>query len=833
MTGQKRYLLLLVMLIALPSFSYAATTHDREIVFFKLSLNNKYWGVVTVLCDSAQYYIHLPELLTRFEYKHHVNYYQKTFKGYLSESDSTAFIIKGDSMGCYSWSDTEEFFVKSTEIEKWYGFKFVFTLGSLSVNMITEKGVPAVLRLLREEKVARMAQQKAARALLDIDTLRPKVFDVNSLGYSFNTSVGTQTDVSFNGNMAGEAFRGTYFLNYEIDDEGLPWSSNVKLDWKKPFLDKKWLKTIRVFHDINNMAISTDAYLTGVMLSNEDYTNRFIQGHLFQGRTTPNTDVEIYNNGQLIQYLKSDSLGNYQVEIPSYEGENNIKAVSYDSFGVPIVNESMVYLPPGLQRKKQVFYVASAGVNDYGELFSNISGEYGLLDHLTLGISSQTLFKYGNIQSIAMLTSKYTIRNRARIDLNYIPSVKFSSVFTGNIKGLVTGNITYETYNKKQNIIRTSITENFIASVNGSIPMRNVSGNYYLNVQYYKLGETRNYTSMISLNLWWRKWNGSVSFSTASQKMRLENPIVEVRAGYRFNNTMYNELFLTYRSFSGALNARNRFSYQFSNKLNSYCELNYNTVSKSYNVSLGVSWRLPWVLVRGGVQHSRTSTSAFANVSGAMLLHNQMDVAFTDRFVSGSSLLVVPFLDINGDGVKDKDEPVLKDTKLTMHARMEMQKTKHGILYDNVIPNHAFKIIVPRQTYEDITWQIEPQNICLVLAPHQFRTIELPVRILTELAGQVSLKAQHQAAVLNGLPITITNVQTGKVIHTRSDDWGYYSSMVVCGTYTIALDVDALDKSGVVCENPVRTLTIEPSKEGAQLIDLDFICIPKPEKSVE
>lgn len=833
MKGRKGYLLLFAMLLALPTFTYAASTHDREIVFFKLSLNNKHWGIVTVLCDSAQYYINLPELLTRFEYKHSANYTQKTFKGYLSESDSTAFTVKGDSLGCFSWSDTEEFFVKSTEIEKWYGFKFVFTLGSLSVNMITDKGVPAVLRQLREDKVARMAQQKAARALLNIDTLRPKIFDVNSIGYALNTSFGTKTDVSFNGNVAGEAFRGTYFVNYEIEDDGLPWSSNVRLDWKKPFLDKKWLKTLRVFHDINNMAITTDAYLTGVMLSNEDYTNRFIQGHLFQGRTTPDTDVEIYNNGQLIQYLKSDSLGNYQVEIPSYEGENNIKAISYDSFGVPTVNESMVYMPPGLQRKKQFFYVASAGVNDYGEFFSNISGEYGVLDNLTLGMSSQTLFKYGDIKSIAVLTSKYTILNRARIDLNYIPFVKFSSMFTGNIKGRVTGNITYETYNKNQNVIRTSITENLIASVNGSVPMKNVSGNYYLSVQYYKLGETRNYSSMMSFNLWWEKLSGSVSFSTTSQKMRLENPTFEARAGYRFNNNMYNELSLTYRSLLRSLNARNRFSYQFSNKLNTYCELNYNTISKNFNLSFGVSWRLPWVLFRGGVQHSAASTSGFANVSGAMLLQNHMNAAFTDKMVSGASLLVVPFLDINGDGVKDKDEPIMKDTKLIMHARMEVQKTKYGILYHNVVPNNAFKIIVPRQAYEDITWQIEPQHICLVLAPHQSRTIELPVSILTELAGQVSLKTPQQTAVLNGLPMTITNQQTGKVTHIRSDDWGYYSSMVVCGTYTIALDLAALDESGVVCENPTRTLTIEPSREGGQLIDLDFICIPKSEKSVE
>lgn len=227
MKGRKGYLLLFAMLLALPTFTYAASTHDREIVFFKLSLNNKHWGIVTVLCDSAQYYINLPELLTRFEYKHSANYTQKTFKGYLSESDSTAFTVKGDSLGCFSWSDTEEFFVKSTEIEKWYGFKFVFTLGSLSVNMITDKGVPAVLRQLREDKVARMAQQKAARALLNIDTLRPKIFDVNSIGYALNTSFGTKTDVSFNGNVAGEAFRGTYFVNYEIEDDGLDRKSVV------------------------------------------------------------------------------------------------------------------------------------------------------------------------------------------------------------------------------------------------------------------------------------------------------------------------------------------------------------------------------------------------------------------------------------------------------------------------------------------------------------------------------------------------------------------------------------------------------------------------------
>lgn len=826
MNDSARYFLLVMTLLMMPLSLFAGNSSEPDIVVFKLYLNNKYWGVVNVLCDNTKYYVNLPELLAQMEYKHSVDYEQKIFTGSLSEADSTLFTITSNSPDYSVWSDMEELFVLSSEIEKLYGFKLNFTLGSLALNMVTEKGVPIVLRHLREEKIARMAQQKAERALTNIDTLSPKIFSVNSLGYSFNLNTGTMNDISFNGNVSGEAFRGTYLLNYEIMEDSRPWSSKVRLEWQKPNLTKKWLKTLRVFHDINNMIISSDSYITGVMLSNEDQRGIITRGHSFQGRTTPNADVEIYNNGQLIQYLKSDSLGNYQVDIASYEGKNNIKAISYDSFGTPTVDELMVYMPPGLQAQKIFFYMASAGVNDSGELFSNISTEYGLLKNLTLGVTSQTLFKYGDIKSIVMLTSKYTIKNHARWYVNYIPGVKFNSILAGNFGSYFSANLTYESYNKNQNIINTNITKNFIASVNGSIPMKYMSGNYYLGVQYYKFGQTNNYNTIMSLSFWWRNLGATASLSTSSQRMKLENSVYEARIGYRFNNNIYNELSLNYRSWFKSLNVRNRFNYQFSNKLNAYCELTYNTTARSYNVSMGVSWRLPWVQLRGAVQQSGTSTSVFTNVSGSVLLYERMNASFTDKFASGASLLIVPFLDVNGNGTKDNDETVMQDTKINIHTRTDTQRTKKGIFLSNIIPNQGFKINIPRQAYQDIAWQIEPQDICLLFAPHQSRTIYIPVKILTELAGQISIIKQGRVAgVLDGMPITITNLKTGTKINLRSDDWGYYSSMVVCGEYSISIDTTSLERSGLVCQKPIIYVTLEPSHEGQQLIDLNFVCI--------
>lgn len=812
----------------MPLSLYAGNHSEPDIVVFKLYLNHKYWGVVNVLCDSTQYYINLPELLAQMEYKHSVDYEQKIFKGYLSEADSSQFTITGNSPNCSIWSDMEEFFVLSSYIEELYEFKFNFILGSLSLNMITEKGVPIVLRHLREEKVARIAQQRAERILMNVDTIAPKILSVSSVGYSLNLTTGSMSDVSLNGNVSGEAFRGTYLFNYEVSKYNLPWGSKVRLDWQKPYIDRKWLKTLRVFHGMNTTLISSDSYMTGVMVSNEDQRNIVTRGHSFQGRTTPNTDVEVYNNGQLIQYLRSDSLGNYQVEIASYEGQNNIKSISYDSFGIPSVNELMVYMPPGLQGKKEFFYMASAGVNDNGEFFSNLATEYGVFSNLTAGVASQTLFKYGDIKSIILFTSKYTIKNHARLNINYIPGVKFSSTIAGNFRSYITGNLTYEFFNKNQNIIKTDLTKNFVSSINGSIPLKKINGNYYLGIQYYKFGETNNYSTMLSLNFWWRNISGTASLNTYSQEMKIENAVYEARVGYRFNNNIYSELSINYRSWSKSFNARSRVNYQFNNKLNAYCELNYNTASRNYNVSMGVSWRLPWVQLRGGIQHSGVSTSAFANISGSLLLYEQMNSAFTDKFASGASLLIVPYLDVNGNGIKDNDEVVMKETKIALHTRVDIQKTKKGIFLSNIIPNQGFKINVPRQVYNDITWQIEPQDICLILAPHQSRTIYIPVRVLSELAGQISIIKQGQVSgVLDGIPITITNLDTGKKFHLQSDDWGCYSYMVVCGNYSITLDTTSLERFKMVCNEPIKYITIEPSHEGQQHINLDFLCIGK------
>lgn len=822
MRQSAKYLWISLLFYLSPFQLIANDINNLDLVIFKLYVNNKLWGQINVLCDSTKYYIHLPELLSQLEYKYEMDSVKRLFKGYLSEIDSTTYTINGDSKLDAAWNTENELYVESSVVEKIYDFKTVFTFGSLALDIVTPKAIPAILRIERQQKRLKIERERALRQLSNIDTLRPKNLKINSLGYSVNANFGTYNDIALRGNATGEFLKGSFLVNYDFLSKTYPWNQDLTFNWTKPFLQKKWLKTLRVFHDYNYLQINSRHYLTGVMISNEDRNNNFMRGHTYQGRTTPNTEVEIYNNNQLVQYLKSDSLGNYHVEIPSYEGDNTIKAISYDSFGVPKVDESMVYMPPGLQEKKRLLYIASAGFTDKGEFYINPLVEYGLLKTLTVGTSNETVFKYDGVKSIAILNAKYTFHNFLRLHLDYIPTVKWNAMLTGNIKGIMSGNILYEKYNPNQQIIDNQILEKFSVSVNGQLPIKRINGNYYINVLYYSFRKTKNYNTNFSINVWWRKLTGNISLSTAASTPKLENPILSLSVGWLLNNRWFNELAVDYKTYSNFIQLKERLNYQFSNKLNSFVEINYRPTNKSYNFSFGVSWRLPWVQLRSGVNASRGYTSSYLNASGSLLFYDEKKINFTDRYVSGSSLLVAPFLDINGDGKLSINEPIMNNTQVMIYTGAEKKKTPRGILFSGISPNQPFKIIIPRQGYEDITWQIKPQEKCLILTQYQMRTIYIPVHIISELAGQVTLNHHGQIIGIEKVPLLITHRDSGKQTKLTTDDWGYYSHIGVCGTYRIELDTEALSAMGYECDKPVRQLLINASQEGEQLDNLHF-----------
>lgn len=801
-----------------------------EEVVMKLFVNAQSWGTVTVLCDSTDCYINLPELLNILEFAYELQPEQKIFKAVVSTAGDYYTVncdtlrISADgriSIGDVRWNSADELFLKSNYIYQIYGIRTNFTMSSLALDLITSQPVPAVLRQQRQARKTKLLKEKGDNILTNIDTVALSNFRVNSVGYNISPYFNSDGSVNWGlrGNTNGELLKGSFLVNYNYSSNyDSPWNDNLTFGWNKPLLNKKWLKSVNVYHDYSNLITTTRGYVTGVSISNEKRSSYLDRYYSYQGRTTPDTEVEIYNNGTLIQYVHSDSTGHYEVEIPTYGGDNKIVAISYDSFGLPVSSEELIYLPPDMQAKGRLGYRLSAGYTDEGRFFVAPMLTYGLTKYITLLAGNETLFGSQKATSIALLGAKVAVTKKFRLDLNYAPLVKWDFTLSTNIGRMLNGNITYERFNPDQTVIDYNPEQRLLATFNGDLPFKSLRGNYNLSVQYYKYPFGESFSTYLGVYYWWRKILTNLSVSTGSDCMKLENMAYTVRVGYNISSRLYGELSAEYQSRRSDFQTRARVNYQFKNQLTAYLESEYGFRSKRYSVSLGMSWRLPWMQIKSGMFNAKNYTSGYMGISGSAIFQEH-GVAFSDRYVAGSSILVAMYVDSNGNKVYDKGEPIFKDANVLVHTSGEEKRTAKGVLYTNIPANQAFKIVIPQQNFPDITWQIEHQQINLLFSSYQSRSFYIPIKVISEVSGRVYIVKKGVKVGVKGAKLTITDTKMYTSVTIKTDDWGYYNYMgLTCGTYKI--DIPAAELAALKLKkegDDLPLIVIEPALEGEQI----------------
>lgn len=833
-----RNICLNALLLCLPMLLAAQNLDTSETVSFKVFVNGQPWGNISVLCDSTACYMNLPEILDLLEYKYELQPESKQLKGFTSARgeyyiiDNEQLKLSTDSVSTKAhilWGADETPFIRSDYLYNLYNLQSRFTKGSLVVNLITTQPVPAVLRVQREAHKQKLLKQREDSRLTNIDTVRRRNLRVNAIGYNIapGFSSSGSTNLSLQGNMNGEIMKGSFLVNYNYSSlNNRSWNNNLTFAWNRPVSGTKWIRSVGVYHDYSNLVTSTNGFMTALTVSNERQNSYLSREYVYQGKTTPDTEVEIYNNGTLIQYVHSDSLGHYEVEIPTFGGDNKIVAVSYDSFGLPLSSEELIYMPPNMQAKRRLSYRLTTGYTDDGSIFFAPMAVYGLTSYLTLSAANETVFGSENSTSIAILGAKLAASKKLRIDMNYVPTVKWDVTLSANIAHLLNGNFTYERFEKGQQVVRYSPRQRLLMSFNGDIPIKRLRGNYYISSQYYQFAFGESFSTYVGIFYWWKKILTNISVSTASDRVRLNNFVYTIRAGYNFNPRLYNELTAEYRAQRSDVVVRNRTNYQFKNRLVAFAEAEYGFKYKRYIVSCGLTWRLPWAQIKAGATNTNRNTSGYLGVSGSAIFQ-RCGVAFSERYVAGSSLRVVMYVDKNGNNAYDKGEPVYKDANVLVHAAGEEQRTDKGILFTNIPANYAFKVVIPTQSFPDITWQIKPQQINLYFSSYQSRSIYLPIKVVSEISGRIYVLKNGQKSALSDVPITITELNTGAVVCIKSDEWGYYNHMgFVCGNYSVKISDTALSARGLRQESAnIAPVSFAPSLEGEQIDLPDMVLV--------
>lgn len=835
--------LFLVLTVTTPQHLFAGEVVGKEIeqIVFKLLIDDKPITYITGSYNEDGCYVRIFEVLDQLGYKYNADWGAHSFAGYLPEGKGYT-ILENNIMpfekeeivsNQIQWTAEHDLFVSIGFLEEFYDLKIQLSIAELVIKIQSSETAPYRKNHIKSRRISDFLEQKEKTTLKNIDTLALGIFKVNALGYGAITSFNYNDQLTSNwgarGTLNGELLRGSYYLEYNYSESrtGSTWTNNPRFNWAKTNPNNKLIKTIMIDHDFPPILTPTLGYASSITFSNTKQKSYLDRTYTYEGRTQPYSEVEIYNNGQLIDYAVSDSLGGFSVEVPVTGVENKITAISYNSYGVPVSTEKMVYMPAGLLRGGQLIYKLSAGITDHNEYFIAPTLEFGLTSWWTLMAGNETLIRDQEKTSVSIFGSKFSFFRKLRLDLRCMQNIMYSARIYGSIIPSTGINVYYEKFNLNQKIMKIQTEENLAVSLNGVFP-KFIKGNYNMGLNYSRFIYGEMLSTYIGFNVWKNNFIGSFYVNTNEQKIDIKYPAYTLRLGYYFSNKLFNEIGGQYLSYQKNYMLQNRTNLQFKNKLTLFTDASYFVEQKQYNLSLGIIWQLPFVRNRSGMVTTGINTTAYTDISGSIRLNNLKNISFSDRYASGASLLVILFVDINANGKYDRGEPIIKKPKMVIRVPAIENRTTEGVLYTDIPPNVPFKLIVPQQKFEDISWQLSDYDRNLLLSNYQSKTIYVPVSVLTEISGEITVKKGIKTGVAN-MAVVITNIRTGDKSVTYTDSWGTFVYMgLTCGDYIVDLHSGYLKQMKLKKSNPEykHKLTINPMEEGKQIDGFNFELIP-------
>ena len=213
---------------------------------------------------------------------------------------------------------------------------------------------------------------------------------------------------------------------------------------------------------------------------------------------------------------------------------------------------------------------------------------------------------------------------------------------------------------------------------------------------------------------------------------------------------------------------------------------------------------------------------------GSLLYESRNRKLYTDdqNNTGTGGMIIIPFLDLNANGKKDKDEPKLAGLKLQIGGGKVIYDSEDTCI--RVTGLEAYKdylLDFDNTGFENIAWQL-PQKLWRISAlPNHFNQILVPVSVASEIAGKVYIADTVGKSGIGRIRINIYNsnqVMVGQVLSESDGYFNYFGLMP--DVYTIMVDSEQLKK----LHFNANTLQVKilPSSTGSYISNLNITLYP-------
>ncbi|MEO5943181.1 MAG: hypothetical protein ABIP30_01015 [Ferruginibacter sp.] len=833
------------------SFSgYAQQDSSYEEVDITLNCQNIGSADITSIIFQNKAYLPVKDLFDYLKIKNTVSPGYDSLSGFLLDPSAPYVISK--SKGSISFKNNsfrlgeydlilsdDILFLNSDQLGKVFGLDCVFNFRSLSINLTTSLELPVIREKKQELMRQNIARLKGERKADTTISKRAPFFHLGAADWdiaSLHTNGFTNNIASLGlgGNLAGG--EADLYLKY---NNKLPFNLHDQFFlWRHVNNDNTQLRQIKAGTIFTGSTATLSAHLNGVQFNNIPTTYKTSFGtYLVTNTTEPGWIVELYVNDVLVDYTKADGAGFFKFEVPMVYGSSVIKYRFYGPWGESRSSEQTINIPFTFLPEKHFEYSLTAGILSDGlsSKFSRLTLNYGLNKRITIGSGAEylssspsaKLMPFANV-SLRLLPTlilsgeqSYGVVSKANLNYRFANKIQLD--------------VNYLKYTEGQTVVKTNYLDEKKAVLSMPFQGKHYSGFGRLTIDRVTVPDSKFTTAELLLGGMAGGINANITTFAYIEKL----PVIysklsmtfRLPKGIRFTpQIQYDYSYKAFNTIRGELEKK-----VFRNTLVNIA-YEKNSVASLSGCIIGVRRNFSFAQTNFSARVGDRSLMLSESVGGGLLFDKNSYVAANDqKSVGKGGLLILPFLDYNCNGKRDKGEPDVKGLIVRVSGGLvERDAKKAAIRVSALEAYNKYFVTLDENSFDNPAWKITNKLIEVTATPNNYILIEVPVAVVGEVSGTVFIK---DGASKNGIARIIVNIYDSNnklVAKTLTEFDGYFSYFGLApGNYKASVDEAQLEKIKMLTNTAPQEFKINIKNEGDIVEGLEFIISKKKNNANE
>ncbi|MEO5683528.1 MAG: carboxypeptidase-like regulatory domain-containing protein [Chitinophagaceae bacterium] len=734
-------------------------------------------------------------------------------------------------------------YMKSDYFGEVFGLRCKFNFRSLSVILSTNLELP-VIREMRQEGMRNNLSKLKGEFKADTTILRSyPMFKLGMADWAIINSRDVQqktTDTRVNLGLGGVVAGGetNVLLNYR---SSIPFREREQYyQWRFVDNDNTALRQVTAGKIFTPSVASIFSPVVGVQVTNAPSIYRRSFGtYTLTYYTEAGWIAELYVNNTLVDYAKADATGLAHFDVPLVYGNSLVKIRFYSPWGEEKTSEQNIQIPFNFLPRHEFEYSASAGIveDTLSSRFARVIGSYGITERLTMGVGMEYLSSVTTGKAMPFVNASLRLSSRLLFSGEYTQGVRSKFIGSYHLPSNLQIEFNYIRYKKDQKAINNTFLEERKAIV--SYPFRSKKFSlfskfsvYQVVLPNYKYGANVKYTTIEGL-LSGVVFGVNTNFTTYALLTDQASPYVYSNLSMAFR--LPSKIIFTpivqyeYRQLK-MISIRGEVGKYINSRgyLNTYYENNFKVGFQS----IGIGLRYDFSFAISGLSFTRGNRGAgnmVQSASGSMLYDGRRGhVTLNNRAgVGKGAITLLPYLDMNGNGRHDINEPKVAGINISMSGgRIKYNKGDTSIQVTDLEAYASYTLKIT-EAFENVAWHIRHKTISVVADPNQFKVIEVPVSVSGEVAGTVYLATDSTQKPLSRIIVNIYRSDFTLAGESITDADGYFNiSGLSPGAYTAQINGAQMQKLKMKSLPWSLPFTIGITQQGDFVDGLKFIIKP-------